>query len=79
MDKRKFKKIYFERLTAKLNTLTQTEKERMDGVTEMVHQLLKEHGLEYMKFEYCHSPFYVGVCHINRIKIDLLMENMFFS
>ena len=50
-------KIYSQKLTEKLNNLTAAEKERVDQVNELVHQLLKQYDLETIKFEFGYGRF----------------------
>lgn len=72
MASQKLKTIYLERMTAKLSNLTPLEKERMDCVTAVANQLMKQYGLEHLKFDFCHSPGHLGLCHQGTlIEIDL--------
>ena len=65
------KKLYLELFTTKLNNLTTAEKERMNSVTEIAIQLMKQYGLEQMKFKFFLHPRYIGICHKDRIEFDL--------
>ena len=71
MSNQNRKKLYLEWYTTKLNNLTPVEKERMEGVTETAIQLMKQYGLEHLKFDYCHHPRYTAICHKDRIEFDL--------
>jgi predicted metal-dependent hydrolase len=69
----KLQKLYLERLAEKLNNLTIAEKERIEGVNEIAVQLLKRYGLEHIKFEFGHNRKYYGICHQDRIELDLFL------
>jgi len=66
-------KFFQERLAEKLNSLTPEEKERMGSVNEIARHLLKQYGLEHMKFEFGHNRKYEGICHQDRIELDLFL------
>ena len=69
----KLQKLYLERLAEKLNNLSPEEKERMESVNEFAHDLLKQYDLEHIKFEFGHNRKYDGICHQDRIELDLFL------
>ena len=65
-------KIYSQKQTEKLNNLTAAEKERIDQINELVHQLLKQYDLETIKFEFGYGRF-DGIFTGDRISLHLFV------
>jgi len=66
------RKMLTEKLTEKLRNLTPAEKERIDRVNELAHQMLKQHDLDHMKFEFGYGR-YDGICFRDRISLHLFV------
>jgi len=66
------RKMLTEKLTKKLSNLTLAEKERIDRVNELAHQLLKQYDLDHMKFEFCYGRYH-GICSRDQISLHLFV------